>query len=186
VSTRAGSASALIVVDLQVGVLADCVDVDGTLTRVQATVERARAAGITVVWVQDEQDFPRHSPGWELAPPLAPRPGEARVFKDYRDAFADTELSAILGTAGVTRLLVAGAQSDFCVRTAAQSAAARGYDVTLISDAHTTSDAEMDGQAISGAAIIAHTNRYFAGLRYPGQTFAVAPHDTVGMGRVPT
>lgn len=178
-STLPGSGSALLVIDLQVGVMADCVDIQGTLARTNAVVERARRTGVPVIWVQDEQDFPRPSPDWELAPPLAPRPGETRIYKAYRDAFADTELADVLTAAGVTRLVLAGAQSDFCVRTAGQSAAARGYDVTLISDAHTTSDAELDGATIPGAAIIAHTNRYFIGLRYPGQSFTVEPHHSV-------
>ncbi|MFP3463948.1 isochorismatase family protein [Leifsonia sp. SIMBA_070] len=69
--------------------------------------------------------------------------------------------------------MVTGAQSDYCVRTTAQSAAVRGYDVVLVSDAHTTTDTEWEGVAISGEQIVAHTNRYFDGLRYPGQLFGV-------------
>ena len=177
-STRGGSASALLVIDMQVGVMSGCVDAHGTLVRTLRAVDRARRVGVAVIWVQDEQDFLRNSPEWELAPPLAPQPGETRILKAYRDAFAGTELSAVLVAANVTRLLLAGAQSDFCVRTAGQSAAARGYDVTLLADAHTTWDAELDGVTIPAAAIVAHTNRYFAGLRYPSQTFTVEPHDT--------
>jgi hypothetical protein len=50
---------------------------------------------------------------------------------------------------------------------------------TLIAEAHTTRDAELDGATIPGAAVIAHTNSYFAGLRYPDQVFTVEPHHTV-------
>jgi nicotinamidase-related amidase len=180
-STRPGSVSALLIIDMQVGVMADCVDAAGTLVRADRAVARARAAGVAVIWVQDEQDFTRSSPAWELAPPLNPLPGEARIYKAYRDAFAGTELADVLDASGVGRLLLAGAQSDFCVRTAGQSAAARGYDVTVIADAHTTWDAQLEGATIPGAAIIAHTNSYFAGLRYPNQTFSVAPHDVVAL-----
>lgn len=124
-STRPGPSSALVVVDMQVGVMAECVDAEATLARAQRAVERARAAGVPVIWVQDVQDFVRHSPDWELSSPLDPQPGETRIYKGFRDAFADTELTDVLAAAGVSRLLLAGAQSDFCVRTAAQSAAAR-------------------------------------------------------------
>lgn len=82
---------------------------------------------------------------------------------------------------GATRLVVAGAQSDFCVRTTTQRAAAEGYDVTLVRDAHTTVDTIADGVRITGEQIVAHTNMYFAGLRYPGQEFAVARHDEVAL-----
>lgn len=124
-STRTGSASALPVLDMQVGVMADCVDADATRTRTRIAVHRARAAGVPVIWVQDEQDFPRLSLDWRLAPPLAAEPAETRIYQAYRDAFADTELPSVLDAGGVSRLLLAGAQSDFCVRTAGQSAAAR-------------------------------------------------------------
>ncbi|MFG6475031.1 isochorismatase family protein [Microbacterium sp. P06] len=85
----------------------------------------------------------------------------------------------------MTHLVVAGAQSDYCIRTTTQAAAARGYDVTLVSDAHTTTDAEHDGVALTGEQIVAHTNMYFSGLRYPGQRFATAKHDVVALSSTP-
>lgn len=173
------SRTALLVVDLQVGVLGDCVDVDGVLARTSALVARARVEAVPVVWIQDEQDFPRGSGGWELHPALVALPGEARVHKAYRDAFAGTDLQSVLARTGTTHLVVAGAQSDYCVRTVAQSAAAAGYDVTLVSDCHTTTGARLAGVWVGGEQIVAHVNAYFAGLRYPGQRFAAVPHDEV-------
>ncbi|MFJ7287440.1 isochorismatase family protein [Curtobacterium sp. NPDC098951] len=76
-------------------------------------------------------------------------------------------------------VIVAGAQSDYCIRTTTQAAAVRGFDVTLVSDAHTTTDAEHDGVHISGEQIVAHTNMYFGGLRYPGRHYAAEQHDRV-------
>lgn len=99
--------------------------------------------------------------------------------KQYRDSFADTNLRAVLDDLGATHLVIAGAQSDFCIRTTTQRAAADGYDVTLVSDAHTTEDSEYGGVKISGRQIVAHTNMYFSGLRYPGQRFELLPHDRV-------
>ncbi|WP_273653701.1 isochorismatase family protein [Cellulomonas fimi] len=174
--------TAVLVVDLQVGVVGDCVDVDGVLARTVTLVDRARAAGVPVVWVQDEQDFPRGSAGWELHPALAPVPGEARVHKAYRDAFAGTDLQSVLVRTGTTHLVIAGAQSDYCVRTVAQSAAAAGYDVTVVSDCHTTTGAHLAGRWVGGEQIVAHVNAYFTGLRYPGQQVAAVPHDQVTLG----
>lgn len=171
--------TALVVIDLQVGVVVGCHDADAVLGRTAALVDRARTAGVPVVWVQDEQDFPFGTDAWRLAPPLTRRDDEPLVRKTYRDAFADTDLRALLDARGIDRLVVVGAQSDYCVRTTTQRAAADGYDVTLVGDAHTTTDTEWDGVPISGAQIVAHTNRYFQGLRYPGRTFAVEPAATV-------
>jgi len=169
----------LLVVDLQVGVLPGCVDAAGVVARTAALVARSRAAGVPVVWVQDHGYFGVGTPGWELAPPLRRRPDEPVVGKEYRDAFAATDLAAVLRDLGATHLVVAGAKSDYCVRTTTQAAAARGFDVTLVSDAHTTTDARYDGVTITGAQIVAHTTMHVRGLRYPGRRTAVATHDAV-------
>lgn len=176
------ASSALLVIDLQVGVVVDCVDAAAVIARTAALVDRARQESIPVVWVQDHGDFPETTAAWQLVPALQRREEEPLIRKEFRDSFADTDLGDVLTGLGVTRLVVAGAQSDFCIRTTTQAAAARGYDVTLVSDAHTTTDAVYDGIRISGAQIVAHTNMYFRGLRYPGQRFEIAPHDEVALG----
>jgi len=168
----------LLVIDMQAGVMPGCFDEHGVLSRTDALVRRARDEGVPVVWVHHDP-VGVGTPDWELAAPLARAEGEAVVRKSYRDAFAETDLRTVLDGYGATRLVVAGAQSDFCVRTTTQRAAAEGYDVTLVRDAHTTVDATVDGVRISGEQIVAHTNMYFAGLRYPGLEFAVARHDEV-------
>lgn len=177
--TPVSAGTVLLVVDLQVGVLPGCVDAAGVVVRTAALVDRARATGTPVVWVQDHASFAAGTPEWELEPPLHRLPGEPLVRKQYRDSFAATDLADVLTGLGATRLVVAGAQSDYCIRTTTQAAAARGFDVTLVSDAHTTTDAAYDGVAITGEQIVAHTTMYFRGLRYPGQRFDVAPHDQV-------
>lgn len=165
----------LVVIDLQRGVLAECFDAEGVVSRTAALVDRARDERVPIIWVQDEHDFPQDSEGWGLAEGLTRALGEPLVRKSYRDAFADTGLDELLEGFDVTHIVVAGAQSDYCIRTTTQAAAVRGYDVTLVGDAHTTTDAEWDGEQLTAQQIIAHTNRYFSGLRYPDQTFAVAP-----------
>lgn len=172
----------LLVIDLQADVVAPCFDADGVVTRCAALVERARRTGTPVVWVQHhEPGLDRGTPGWALADGLARHPDEPLVHKAYRDSFAETDLRATLDGFGATRLVVVGAQSDFCVRTTTQRAAALGYDVTLVSDGHTTTDSAWDGVRVTGEQIVAHTNMYFSGLRYPGRTFGVARHDEVAL-----
>lgn len=172
--------TALLVIDLQVGVLEGCFDADGVVARTGALVERARAAGVPVVWVQHvDEDLQHGSPSWELAEGLVPVPGEPRLCKTFYDAFADTPLRDVLEERGVRRLVIAGAQSDYCIRTTAQRAAADGYAVALASDAHTTATAGFGGMALSGEQIVAHTNGYFAGLRYPGVNVCIATHDAI-------
>ncbi|GAA0448608.1 isochorismatase [Paractinoplanes deccanensis] len=170
----------VLVIDMQVGVLRDCQDRDAVLGRTAVLVERARAAGKPVIWIQHEgAGLDRDSDAWRLAEPLSPAEGEPVVAKTFRDAFAATALEQTLARLGVDHLIVAGAQSDFCVRATTQRAAAEGYDVTLVADCHTTEDAEHDGVRIGAAQIVAHNNLWLSTLRYPGQSFATVKHDEV-------
>jgi nicotinamidase-related amidase len=179
--TETQGQTVVVVIDLQRGVLEDCVDASGVVERTAILVERARASGVPIVWVQDEGDFPRDSPEWQLAAPLSRADAEPVVHKTYRDSFAGTDLADVLARFGATQLVVAGAQSDYCIRTTTQRAAAEGFDVTLVSDAHTTTNATWNGVEIGGEQIVAHTNMYFSGLRYPGQAFGIASHDEVAL-----
>ena len=171
--------TALLVIDLQRGVVQGCFDAGGVLGRTAQLVERARSAGVPVVWVQDHGSFAEGTNEWALAAPLERGVNEPLVRKEYRDSFADTDLADVLGSLGVHHLVVAGAQSDYCIRTTTQTAAARGFDVTLVSDAHTTTDVEYDGVLITGEQIVAHTNMFFDSLRYPGHRYAAERNDQV-------
>lgn len=170
--------TALVIIDMQQGVVPGCFDADGVVQRTAILVARARAESVPVVWVM-------HDPvgvgtaDWDLVSPLAWSDDESVVRKQYRDSFAETDLKETLERLGVTRLVVAGGQSDYCIRTTTQRAAIEGFDVTLVSDAHTTEDSAWNGVAVTGEQIVAHTNMYFSGLRYPGQLFTVDTHSKV-------
>ncbi|MHA7306612.1 isochorismatase family protein [Arthrobacter sp. TMN-49] len=172
--------TALLIIDLQKDVLAPCFDVSGVLARTAVLIGRARAAQLPVIFVQHEEpEMPRHSSGWELEPSLPVQEGDPLVFKSYRDSFEGTTLTAELERLNVGRLIVAGAQSDYCVRTTAHRAAIDGYDFVLVSDCHTTEDTEFGGVAVTGEQIVAHTNQYFSGLDYPGRSYGIATHRAV-------
>ncbi|MFT2816717.1 cysteine hydrolase family protein [Leifsonia sp. A12D58] len=174
--------TAVLVIDLQVDVIAGCFDGQGVLERTEALIARARASAVPVIFVQHEEPgLERGSDAWQLAAPLVPQGGEALVFKKYRDSFVDTTLAAVLAEAKVSRLVIAGAQSDYCVRTTAQRAAAEGYDIVLVGDCHTTTDSVFNGVPLSGEQIVAHTAQYFAGLAYPGQASGLEMHDRVAL-----
>jgi nicotinamidase-related amidase len=174
------SATAVLVIDLQVGVVEGCFDVAGVVARAGALVARARNEGVPVVWVQHEEaEMPYGSTEWQLVPGLAPAPGEATVRKTCCDAFAGTSLRVVLDGLGAKRLVLAGAQSDYCIRATAHRAVAEGYSIVLVGDAHTTADTSFGGVAISGEQIVAHANRTIGGLACPNVTVDLATHDEV-------
>jgi nicotinamidase-related amidase len=162
--------TALLVVDVQNGVMRASIDSEAVVANIGALVEKARAAGVEVVWVQHtSEELPRDSETWQYVPELVRREQEPLVHKTYGDSFEDTVLEAELATRGIGKLLVAGAQTDACIRATLHGAITRGYDATLVSDAHTTEDLSAYG-APPPAQVIAHTNLYWSFHTAPGRT----------------
>jgi len=161
--------TALLVVDVQDGVVAGAYQRDAVVTNVGTLVEKARQAGVPVVWVQhsDERQLPRGSDRWRIVPELAPDDAEPLVEKHYGDSFEDTCLETVLSGLGVGRLVVVGAETDECIRCTLHGAFVRGYDATLVSDAHTTGDSTEWG-APPPDQVIAHTNLYWTYQTAPG------------------
>ncbi len=162
-------ATALLVVDVQTGVVAGTHERDGVVARIASLVERARASGTPVVWVQHNDDNTvRGSDGWQIVPELSRAEDEPLVEKSYSDSFESTDLEEVLADLGVGRLFVAGAQTDQCIRGTLHGALVRGYDTILVSDAHTTEDGTAWG-APPPEAVIAHTNLYWKYEEAPGR-----------------
>lgn len=163
-------ATALIVIDMQRDVVARAFRRAEVVAAIAGLVERARAAARPVLWVQHEaDDLPADSLGWQLVEELVPAAGEAVVRKRYGDAFEGTDLERRLAAAGIGHLLVAGAQSDFCIRSTLHGAIARGYDATLVADAHTTDDMDLGDASLPAAQIVAHLNRCWHWQTAPGR-----------------
>ena len=162
--------TALLVVDVQNGVVNQALNRDDVIARVRSLVEKARAEGVDVVWVQHNSDeLPTGSDAWKYVPELEFAESEPVVQKRYGDSFEDTDLERVLADRGVGRLVVAGAQTDACVRSTLHGALTRGYDTTLVSDAHTTEDLTAYG-APPPEQVITHTNLYWGFQEAPGRT----------------
>ncbi|MBE7188524.1 isochorismatase family protein [Jatrophihabitans endophyticus] len=162
--------TALLVIDVQNGVMAGAHDRDAVVANVGALVDKARASGVPVVWVQHSDDeMPEGSDDWAYVPELARRDDEALVAKRYPDSFEGTDLEQVLADGGVGRVVVSGAQTDVCIRSTLHGAFVRGYDATLVSDAHSTDDMSSYG-APTPDKVIAHTNLYWRFHSAPGRT----------------
>jgi nicotinamidase-related amidase len=174
--------TALLVVDAQVGVLGGTHDRDAVVANVASLVGKAREAGAPVVWVQhSDAQLARGSDEWRLAPELARDDAEPLVEKHYGDSFEETDLESVLSGLGVGRLVVAGAQTDECIRSTLHGAIVRGYDATLVSDAHTTEDLSEWGAPPPGQ-VVAHTNLYWSNHRAPGRTAGTVQTKEVDFG----
>ena len=174
--------TALLVIDVQNDVMAGTHDRDAVVANIATLVERARAEHVPVVWVQhSSEQMPEGSAGWRWVPELTVTDGEPVVPKRYPDSFEDTDLEAVLGEHAVGRLVVTGAQTDECIRSTLHGAIARGYDATLVGDAHTTEDLTEWG-APPPDKVVAHTNLYWDHHAAPGRLAGTVTTASVAFG----
>jgi nicotinamidase-related amidase len=177
--------TALIVIDVQNGVVGEAHDREAVVANISGLVERARSESIPVIWVQHSDDeLKKGSDTWRIVSELTPGDDESRVEKLYGDSFEDTTLESVLSQLGVGRLVVVGAETDACIRSTLHGALVRGYDAILVGDAHTTNDQSAWG-APPPDQVIKHTNLYWNFQTAPGRKagtvetkdvdFAVAP-----------
>jgi nicotinamidase-related amidase len=174
--------TALLVVDVQNGVVDGNHGRDGVVSNVGSLVDKARGERIPVVWVQhSDEHLEKGSDNWRIVPELTRRDSEPLIEKSYGDSFEDTNLETVLSGLGVGRLVVVGAQTDACIRSTLHGALARGYDATLVSDAHTTEDHTAYG-APPPDKVIAHTNLYWTYQTAPGRTAGTVETKDVDFG----
>jgi nicotinamidase-related amidase len=167
--------TALLVVDVQNGVVGEAYQRDEVVANIGRLVDRARQEQVPVVWVQhaaDDELIPGNE-DWQIVPELTPADGEPVIGKRYGDSFEATDLEDVLAGLAVGRLVVTGAETDACIRCTLHGAFARGYDATLVSDAHTAGDKSQWG-APPVDQVIAHTNLYWSYTGAPGKTAGTA------------
>ena len=174
--------TALLIIDVQNGVVAAAAKRSEVIANINELAGKARAEGVPVIWVQhSDEGLPLGSPEWKYVPELVQQAGEPVVHKHYGDSFEDTNLEQLLAERGIGHLVVTGAQTDACIRSTLHGGFTRGYDVTLVGDAHTTDDRAEDGMP-SAEQVIAHTNLYWRWHAAPGRTAGTVETAEVSFG----
>ena len=175
-TVREGKKAVLLVVDVQVGVMNGAWEAARIVQNVSRAVERARAGGAPVIWVQhSSKDLPEGSPEWRWVPELSPAHGEPLIHKRFESSFEQTGLESELAKLGATRVVLAGAATNWCIRATAYGALDRGYDLTLVKDAHTTGAMDLGkGERIEAVSFVQDLNVAMTWLSYPGRTNGTA------------
>ncbi len=184
-----GGKTALLVIDVQNAVVADAWDAAGVVSRIATVIGAARQSGTPVVYIQHdtpgEEELAIGSDAWRFHPDVTPGDGEPVVAKQHGDAFVETALEETLADLGAGHLILVGAESDACVRSTSYGALRAGYDVTLVNDAHTTSDRPNGDGIIPAELIVAHVNLANQFIDYPDTRSRVASHTEVMSELVP-
>lgn len=161
----------LIIVDTQVGVMSKVWDRQRVTSNAAAVVKNARQSGVPVVWVQHaDEELPTGSPEWQWTPELVPEQKEPVIPKHHHSSFEQTKLPRTLAKMGISHIFLAGAATNWCIRATAYGALSRGYDLTIVKDAHSTGSMELEGKTIKASDIIDELNTVLSRLSYPGCT----------------
>ena len=171
--------SALLVIDVQNDVASGAFNLESVVSNINVAVAKARAAGVPVIWVQhSDEELVLESPGWEIVPELTPLPEEHKVRKVHRSSFEATNLEEILASLNVGHVYITGMQTNNCVRHTTHSAQERGYDVTILGDAHSTTGYEWDGHKVDAEDVVNEFNDNFSARELPGRfTRTIATKD---------
>ena len=163
--------TALLIVDVQVGVMEDLWESDRIVASIQNLIVKARARNAPIIWVQHEEDegLVRGSEVWKIVPDLTPASEDSRIYKKFNSSFEDTALDETLRQLKVNHIVLAGAASNWCIRATAYGALCRGYNLTMAADAHTTADMDFEnGGSVSAEQIINELNTVMNWVGYPG------------------
>ena len=170
------TSSALMIIDVQRDVVPRALNVEQVVSNINSLIGKARESGTPVIWVQHSDDYLiKNTDGWEFVPELKPAPGDLRIYKTRANSFTDTDLSETLEALGTKHLIITGAQTDFCVNATSNAAVELGFDVTLVSDAHTTEDTSLS----TAAELIAEKNAQFEALARGDQKIEVLPEEAI-------
>jgi nicotinamidase-related amidase len=168
--------TALLIIDIQQALCSGddaAFGIESVIEKVNALSARARACGSPVILVQHEEDegpLQFGSEGWALAGGLLTAADDLRVRKKTPNSFHGTDLHRLLQERGVSRVVICGLQTEFCVDTTVRQALPLGYNVTLVADAHSTTDG-----ALRAEQVIAHHNRTLRWMTSYGPRMEVKP-----------
>jgi nicotinamidase-related amidase len=168
---------ALLIVDVQVGIIEGFHAYRGreVLEQINRLLAKARASNAPIIYIQHDGEaghpLETQTSGWEIHRGIKPGEDELIIHKRASDAFFETTLQQELERRGIKHLVVTGCMTEYCVDTTSRRAVSMGYDVTLVSDAHTT----IDNKLLTAAQIIAHHNALLDGFDAGSHSVTVKP-----------
>ena len=175
--------SALVIIDVQVGIIEGFHAHRATevLSQINKLLSKARATNTPIIYIQHdgEAGHPLEvgTDGWHIHSEITPHAEDLIIRKRASDSFFETTLQRDLESRGIQHLIVTGCMTEYCVDTTARRAVSIGYDVTLVSDAHTT----IDNKLLTAAQIIAHHNALLDGFDAGTHSITVKPANEVNL-----
>jgi len=173
--------TALLVIDVQVGIIEGFPAYRGpdVLEQINKLLAKARVSHTPVLYVQHDGEaghpLEAGTAGWGIHSAIKPLERDLIIRKRASDSFFETNLQKELESRGIKHLIITGCMTEYCVDTTCRRAVSKGYDVTLVSDAHTTTD----NKQLTAAQIIAHHNAILHEFDAGSHKITVKPADQI-------
>ncbi len=167
-----GKKMALLIVDVQNGVIASAYNKDKVVENINIMISKARASKVPIIWVQhSDNELIKNTKEWEINPRLEQSTDDYYIEKGFNSSFEKTNLDELIKQLGVNKIILMGAASNWCIRATAYASLERGYDLCLIGDAHTTESLDFgDGVVIEAKDIILELNTTIQWVEYPDRS----------------
>ena len=154
--------TAVLVVDVQKGLFngkPPAFEGDQVIARINEVTAKARSAGALVIIFQHEGDPSENwmvpfSDDWKLHPKLHVTAKDLTFRKTTCDAFYETKLESELAAQRISRLVLTGFATDFCIDTTLRIALSKEFEVVVAADAHTTTE----GPVLRAEQVRSHFN----------------------------
>ncbi|HML68672.1 MAG TPA: cysteine hydrolase family protein [Clostridia bacterium] len=135
--------TALLVIDVQQAMIDERpARMDEFLLNLKLLIDAAHSGGTEVIYVRHDggegDTLAYGTEGWQLERSLKPREDEQIFDKRFGSAFRQTGLQDYLISRGITRLVVCGMQTEYCIDTSVKVAFELGYSVVIPASATTT------------------------------------------------
>jgi biuret amidohydrolase len=169
--------TALLVYDMQVGVIRQIQNGPEIVARVKLVLDAARTAGLRVFFMRHmslpnevagvfqlrmamawqrvntiadvKPWFLRDAPGFQLVPELNPLPSEAIFDKITMSAFEGTPLDIVLRDCGINSIIIVGVATEIGIEPTIRHAADLGYIPIVVTDACGAGHADAGERAMA-------------------------------------
>jgi nicotinamidase-related amidase len=181
----ANTQKALLIIDMQKGSFngsSPRLDTDGVVFRINALAAIFRKKNLPVIFIQHDGtgsgDFEKNTTSWELLDELDVYASDILFDKYANDVFYESGFQSKLNELGVGELYITGCATEFCVESSIQSALVKDYDITVVSDGHTTADRPH----LDAEKIIVHYNWVWQDMVPTKGRIEVKPFDEIVVG----
>lgn len=165
---------ALLIIDVQNELVEGTSEEEGVrnketlLSNINLVIDKALETNASIIFIRDKDVASGKGPGFQIHANVNVPKTAVTFDKSATNSFYGTPLLEFLKENEIEHLVVMGCKTEHCIDTAVRTATVNHFDVTLVSDGHSTTDSPI----LSAEQIISHHNEILHG-HYNVDNFSV-------------